>query len=400
MRATAPAPVPSQAAGSSTNRTVELLQAYFAGQRHLRKGICLLNAGQFDLATEEFMRASRANPAGDDFARFLVVSLASAERYTEAAEELARQAAQRPEDTEVVIRLALLQSKSGKPDQAVRTLREAVADNMDSAELHFQLGTILAAVDEAEEAELRFAQAVAIDKDHPDALAGLALCHGVKQEVAQAVHYLERAQRLRPHDARIALLLSHAAKAGCEQGTTVSVRAEMPDVEPEHSDASMARLGRLMEEDADFVEAFLSVDAEEVDQSVFNLLLATLNRAIEHDPHRANLHFYSGKVLDRLGRAEEAIAAAERAVDLDRRYVKAFILLAELYRQTDRCADAATRLEQTVLMGAEYADTYYLLGNLYRDTGQIKRARWAYEHALEINGRFEAARKALDSLAA
>ena len=105
-------------------------------------------------------------------------------------------------------------------------------------------------------------------------------------------------------------------------------------------------------------------------------------------------------MLERLGRADEAIEATERAVGIDPRYVQALVQLAKLYQRTDRCADAATRLEQTVLLGAEYADTYYLLGNLYRDTGQLERARWAYEHALRINNRYEAARRALESLAA
>ncbi|MCB9849066.1 MAG: tetratricopeptide repeat protein, partial [Phycisphaerales bacterium] len=66
----------------------------------------------------------------------------------------------------------------------------------------------------------------------------------------------------------------------------------------------------------------------------------------------------------------------------------------------DRFADARHRLEEAVLKGAEYADLYYLLGNLYRDDGELRRARWAYEKALRINGGFVAAREALAALAA
>ena len=400
MRGAAIQPADQESAGPETKRTVELLKAYFEGQRHLCKGICLLNAGQFDLAAEALTCASVANPAGSDLPDYLVTALAGAKRYAEAADEAAKRAGQDPEDVAGVVRLALLQWKAQKPEQAVQALRQAIADNIDSAELHFQLGTLLAALNETEEAELRFAQAVAIEKDHPDALVGLAMCLGAKQDADGALRHLERAQLARPADARIALLLSHAAQASREAGTAVSVRAQMPGTELTHHDASIEELSRLIERDPEFIEAFVSLEPADVDESVFGLMAMTLKRAIERHPYRAHLHYLSGKVLERLGRAEEAIEAAERAVDIDPRYIQALILLAKLYQQTDRCADAATRLEQTVLWGAEYADTYYLLGNLYRDTGQLERARWAYEHALKINGRYEAARKALDSLAA
>jgi Tfp pilus assembly protein PilF len=76
------------------------------------------------------------------------------------------------------------------------------------------------------------------------------------------------------------------------------------------------------------------------------------------------------------------------------------IQLGQLYMETDRCRDAVHRFEQALDNGVRYADVYYVLGNLYRREGNIEGARQSYRQALNINKRYEAARQALDSLAA
>jgi tetratricopeptide (TPR) repeat protein len=321
-------------------------------------------------------------------------------RCEEASQRASAQAQRDPKDVTATVRAALLTWKRGDAQGAIQSLRDAVARQPESAELHFQLGTMLAGMDEHEEAELRFTQAVTIDKNNVDALIGLAMCLGTRQSPGDALRHLERAQHLRPWDTRTALLMTIAARAAAQAGTPVAVRAEMPKDREADSDAAIEELSRVIERDPEFADALLALDPGEVDETAFAMLARTMQRAVARNPRHAELHFHCGRVLERVGRTTEAIEAIERAVDLDPRYVKALILLARLYQQTDRYADATTRLEQTVLLGAEFADTYYLLGNLYRDTGQLERARWAYEHALKINSRYEAAQRALASLAA
>jgi tetratricopeptide (TPR) repeat protein len=386
--------------GTPMTRAAELLAQFFAGQNHLRKGICLLNAGQFDSAAAELKYAAALNPDSRSLPRYLISALVGSERLDEASEQAAAEAWLHPEDVAGLIQLALLQWKRGKIDDAIQTLREAIADHTDNAELHFQLGTLLAARDDSEEAELRFTQALSIDKTHTDAQVSLAMCWGAKGDASGALRHLQAAQRIRPSDVRIATLLNWAAKAARDAGHAQNVRAVMPQADILSDEGGIEELSRLIEREPDFAESFLNINQADVDETAYAMLAATIKRALERNPHRANLYYMNGQVLDRLGRSEEAIFQAERAVDLDPRYIKALILLAKLYQKTDRWMDAADRLEETVRLGAEYADTYFLLGNLYRDSGQVDRARWAYEHALKINGHYEDARKALDALAA
>jgi protein O-GlcNAc transferase len=378
--------------------TAARLRAFFEAQRRLRKGLCLLNAGVFAEAVDELSAAVAAHPRDGRATRQLIRALSGARRYREAAGVAADEQAQRPHAIDAIVRLALTQWKASAGEDAIRTLREGLAEHPESAELHFQLGTMLAACDQGEEAHLRFVQANTLDPEHVDALQALALSFGARGEVTEAVHHLARAQRYRPHDVRVALLLGRALQAARETGLEVSVRTEMPVTS--NSPTAIEQLGRLIEQDPDFVEACLALEPGQVDAGAHELLVATLRRAIETNPQQPRYHYLIGKVLERMGQADEAIAATERAIEMDPRHIHALILLAELYCQTDRCADARQRLEEAVMHGAEYADLYFLLGNLYRDDGELQRARWAYEQALRINGDFARAREALAALAA
>ena len=381
-----------------------MLTGYYQSRNLLRRGICLINAGQYEQAAEAFADADRTNPGSRSLPALLAACHIGEGRFASAARQFAELAAEDPDDVSTAVRQALSLWQASRQKEAVSRLREALATHPDSAELHFQLGTLLAGLDELGEAEMRFTQAVAIDKNHTEALVSLALCCATRQTPTKAIRHLERAQRRRPHDARIGLLLSQAAKSLAEQGLALDMQAQVPSAEHAEGADAIEQLSRIIEDQPDFVDAFLELPTVEasgdIDGEVYALLAETLNLALDRCPNRAALHCASGRVLDCLGRWDEAVAATERAVVLDPKLVQALIQLARLYEHTDRYSDAMDRLEQAIQQGGRYADVYYLLGNLYRRNGELQRARQAYDQALEINGSYEAARRALGELAA
>ncbi len=379
---------------------VEALKRRYQAAGRVRRGACLLNAGRYDDASHEFMQAEKLGSTDRSLPAYLAACLLGRGNMDAAADQFGRITTTDPADTANRIRQAITLGSAGNAAEAIESLRSALADNAECAELHFQLGTLLAAMERFEEAELRFTQAISIDRDHVQAMTSLALCCAARRSPSEALTHLQKAQLLRPHDAHIGLLLAQAAKAVEQQGLSVRVRAAVSadhDADDRHG---IRELSEIIEAEPDFVDAFLSIRAPEVDEGVFALLLETLRVALERQPEHAELHYHCGRVLDRLGRRADAIDENERAVELDPSFTRALIELAKLYSATDRTADATTRLEQAVHAGAEYADVYYLLGNLYRDQGEVSRARGAYRRALAINGGYEAAQKALAELSA
>ena len=380
--------------------TLELLQRYYQAQQQLRRGICLLNAGQYEQAERAFSSAAKLNPHSRPLPLLLAACHVGRGRYDLAAAEMERQTLAEPDDVTARIRRALLLWRDSRPHEAIEYLRQGVAAHPDSAELQFQLGTLLAAMDEYAEAELRFTQAIAIDKNHTDALVALAQCCAVGQRVDEAKRYLERAQRRRTNDARVGLLLAQAAKALRDGGTPIDIQAQIPDEESSDEVEGLEQLSRVFEADPGFIDAFLGLPTGELDDEVHDVLLRSLGLALDRSPRHAGLHCAVGRLLARMGRNDEAARSIERAVEIDPQYVQALIQLGRLYHQANRDQEAIERLNQAIAAGAEYADLYYLLGNLYRRNGQASQARRAYVRALKINRNYEAARTALETLAA
>ena len=376
------------------------IKTRFQAETDLRRGICLLNAGQLDEAERLFKRAIDSGAAERSLAAYLAACYVVRGDASAAVEQTALGVAAGDSTSCERIRHALALWAAARRDEALQTLRDGLAADPEDVELHFQLGTLLTSLERYEEAELRFTQVLNIEPQHTDALVSYALCRGVRHAVSDALTYLQRAHTQRPHDATIGLLLTQAAKAAWHQGYTVAVRATMPDTDLTADARGIEELSRLVASEPDFVDAFLSIPDEDLNEPVFSMLLATLEAALARQPEHAELHFHCGRVLARLGRPEDAIAAGERAVDLDPSSTRALIELARLYRETDRAQDATTRLEQALATGAEYADVYYQLGSLYHDQGHVGRARSAYRKALVINERFEAAEHALAALPA
>ncbi len=375
-----------------------LLKEYFSAEREIRKGVCLLNAGRFDDAEKIFLAVQRLGNFHHSLPAFLAACLVGRKEFDQAASAFARQAEADKYNPTPMIRQALSLWSDGRRSNAVQRLRDAIRTQPECAELHFQLGTLLTGLDQHEEAELRFVQAITLDRAHTEAQVSLALCYGLRGGAGEALALLQRAQRMRPLDARINLLLTQAARAVQQQGQVPFTRAAMPEEDPQADAAGIAELSRVIEREPDFVDALLALSTDTVDDRVFAILLTTIRAALERQPEHAELHFHCGRVLKKLGRPDEAIDENERAVALNPRFTRALIELGNLYHQTDRARDAVDRLEQAVAAGAEYADVYYLLGKLYRQRGDLSRARTAFQRALTLNQRYQAARTALETL--
>jgi tetratricopeptide (TPR) repeat protein len=374
------------------------IKARFESQDLVRRGVCLINAGQYEQAEAVFRRATESGYGGQSLPSYIAACLLGQGKPDAAADQFAKLVKRNGFETAARIRHALARWAAGACEEAMQSLREGIRLNSECAALHFQLGTLLSSVERYDEAELRFTQALNIERDHVEAHVSLAMCCGARNAPDKALSYLQRAQSLRPWDARLGLLLTQAAKAAQQQGLSARARAEMPNSDDDRDEQGIDELARAIEADPDFVDAFLSLQEGQVDARVFGLLLKTLEAALRRQPEHAELHHQRGRVLARLGRCGDAIDENERAVGILPTFIRALIELAKLYQQTDRTIDAATRLEQAVAAGAEYADVYYLLGNLYRKQGKVGRARSAYRHALLINNRFEAAVQALEAL--
>ena len=128
--------------------------------------------------------------------------------------------------------------------------------------------------------------------------------------MGEAKRYLN-APTAASHDARVGLLLAQAAQSLADQGTPVSLNAEVPAWAPAEDDVGVEQLRRIVEVEPEFIDAFLALPGENVDPGVYRTLAETLNRVLQQGSGNAALHRACGQVLARLGRADDAIIATE-----------------------------------------------------------------------------------------
>ncbi len=376
------------------------LARFYLGQAWHQQGIVELSARCYAEATRCFSESRRINPDSAGLSRYLAICHAGQGRFDLAAWEIERQQAAGEPDHLLPIRLAHALLRDGRHERAVETLTDAIESAPFRADLRLQLGLILASAGEYDDA-IRVLQAAA--KIAPfDAMIHqhLGLAYGAVQRVAEAVGHLRTAQRLAPHDAYLAELLTMATQAAAESGIFDTLDAEPPTARRAEDDPSaLDALGRILEQEPDFVEAFLHLPESEIDADVFAMLAGTLERALERHPDYADLHYHCSRIYQRLGRTDAAIDAADQAVRIKPRFVQALIQLGRLYAQTDRDAEAIDRLGEALDSGGNYPDVHYLLGELHRKRGDRASARTAFHRALELNSNYERARAALESVA-
>jgi len=377
-----------------------LMIRFYLGLSHYHIAVGLFKDRRYDEAVRHFQTAARLNSSGGSLARYLVACHVGTGRYDLAGRELEDIVRMNPDDVDSRIRFALILAKRGKPIGAIAALREGILRCPDNAELHYQLGVMLAADEELAEAERLFERAVVLDSSHLYAHEKLAQLCSVNGRHERALDYLERAHKLDPANARIALQIGLLTQSLESEGYCPDVALESWPLESGLDDSAIDALGGILTEEPDFLEAFLSLPSSEIDNEVFSALAITLERALRKYPEYADLHYHCGEIYNRLGNQGDALAHMERAVAINPRYVKALIMLAELYGKTNRWKAGVERLEEAIRSGADYPDVHCLLGELYKRGGQGGDARRAYQRALELNGDYREAREALASLPA
>lgn len=381
-----------------SEETLRNIRAFFESDNLTRRGLCLLNAGRVDEAEAAFTRAMELAPANSNVARTIIA--AYRQRGDAARAETTAEIAMRnlPGDVDARIRRAWMACDRGRPEAGIELLRAGLAEDPECAELHLQLGIMLAGQDQFEEAELRFVQVTAINRRRFEGWLNLALAQGALGRSVDAYRSLQRAQRLRPSDPTVALLMTQAFRAARQENPTVRLSATFPADATPACPSDIEELSRIAQDDPDFIDALLSISVSEGQTAYYRLLLETLEHALARCPERAELHHHCGRVLERLGKVDRAIECGQRAVQCDPRCVRALVDLARWYRQAARDDDALRSLERIVAAGFEYADVYYQIGSLHQQRGEVEKAASAYRRALTINPHYGAAREALGAL--
>lgn len=188
---------------------------------------------------------------------------------------------------------------AGKYEQALSCAADASAEDPQDPQTHSERAAAMSALGRFDEAALAYAQALALDPDHLDALLGAAHLYGVAMPSSRerdelAVTYSERglksshAHKDRELAADFALLSAMAYNDLGDAKTALARAQESLEVRPNDRDAQYERAMALFELDR-FSDA----------QAAFTRLLAD-------EEHRAHANYHLGLLLEREGKWKDA----------------------------------------------------------------------------------------------
>ncbi|NIN73122.1 MAG: tetratricopeptide repeat protein [Gemmatimonadetes bacterium] len=190
-----------------------------------------------------------------------------------------------------------------------------------------------------------FQQALELDPDYARAHAGVADCYNLLGFYAY----------LRPEEA------FPAAKAAALRALEIDERL----------DEAHASLG--------FVKLFYEWDAHGA--------AAEHRRALELNPNSPQAHHWYASTLATLGRFDDAIDHAQRAVEIDPLSVYESVALGWQLIGARRYAEARERLPRAIELNPDFALAHWLLGEAYAYDSRVPESLSHFQRAVELSGR-------------
>lgn len=334
----------------------EVTQAFNA---HIREGSRHLQAGDFDLAVEEFAAALELRPNGLQAAFLLGTAQRGAGDLDAAEATFEALSTNHPDAPNGPFGLGQVRLLRGDAPAAEESLREAVRRDPDYLRAWFFLGEALQAQERPNDAADAYREA--LQRNPAGLLSALAL-------------------------ARILLAHDGAAEAFEVLGP---IRASFPDDDAaiSLSSVALAQLGR-------FDEAFAMIEGSDVDADAwFNLGLSAaradewrraddaLGRALQVDPGHLPARLLLSELREAAGNPNSAEAVLQEGIELvddDTRLRRA---LAALYmnRSARQLSDAAEILRGLLAESPDDDDVRRALATVYADTGRLDEALPLYQ---------------------
>jgi len=304
-----------------------------------------------------------------------------------------------PSDAEAYAHLGLLEARQEHYSAAVPLYRKALELNPAFRSLRLNLGLSLfksGAMKEAIETFtplLRSAAPSSPDAVRLDTLIGMA--HYGLKEYAAAVPYLKKVTAADPQNLPYRLVLTQSCMWSAQYQCVLDTYHEIVELNAESAEADMLAGEALdqMQNTQGAIEQFrAAVKADPKAPNVhFGLgyLLWTQDQydeaakefqaELENFPENAGALAFLADVDIHLGKQEDALPLAEKAVQVDPGIAKAHVDLGILYAARDRQDDAVKEFKTAIKLAPSDQDPHWRLARLYQTMGRQEEAKAEFE---------------------
>ena len=370
---------------------------YYGAMSERALGLEAMRTSDFAQAERYLRAAAHAIGRRANLTSYLASCYALNKKFDKCATEMEKSAEPIGGPTEWR-KLAQAQWRAGMKTRAMMSLHKAARDFGDDHQIQLQLGLFHAAEERFEEAYKHISSAAQNDCDNATVHYYLGLTAAAQGKCTQAMRSFQRSFDLEPDNLLVARQLSMAASAVHNTGTKFVLR--LPESRHEQESTAAKQLARYITQDSELSEAMLRLPESEVDNDLFGVLAKVLDIALtEHDRY-ADLHYYASLTHQRLGDTEQAVNHARAALDINPKYVRARMQMADLCESNALTDQAAEHITWAIECGADWPDVHLHAADLLTRCKRTEHAKQHLLRALELKPDYTQAHEALASLAA
>jgi tetratricopeptide (TPR) repeat protein len=256
---------------------------------------------------------------------------------------------------------------------AENTLRRFVAANPGSADALYLLGYALNRENKPKQSLEIYTRAAAIAPPSGDDLKIVALDYELLNDNAAAIHWLERAVAMDGKNTEAWYFLGRAYYSNARLPEARKAFERVLELDP-HNAKAKNNLGLIEESNGKPEEALADYrNAIEWQQG------------IEHKSEQAYLNL--GSLLITQGRAAEAIAPLQAAVELSNENAQCRLRLGTAYMRVGKLAQAQKELEKAVWLDPGDAMAHYQLGRYYKEVKKMDKAQAEFARVAELQSK-------------
>ena len=361
--------------------------------------------GDFDNAVAEYTILNREHPKDLQVTKNYVQLLIIKNRLEEARKLDNAVFKAKPRDVDALIERGQIQYTEGHLADAVQTLQNAINNETNNGLAYYHLGVALARMGKMTEAENAWQSAVRYRPDLFEAQRALALGALRKGDMTELVRYASALISLQPTSAE-----GYAMRA-----LSYTRRGQFAEAEPDvlkaievapQSPMGYLQMGNLMlarkdyrqaenayqqalARDGSSSDALAGLMSTYLEQNQVNKALAAAQAQIALVPDMSPFYDLLGTTLFDHKRSvqdvDDAQASLEKAVQLDRHNVDAWLKLSQVQASNGSTDNAVATCEKALGSNPGEASVYILMGQLYESNRDQEKAKEAYRKALQIN---------------
>ncbi|WP_291995041.1 tetratricopeptide repeat protein [Candidatus Accumulibacter sp. ACC003] len=272
-----------------------------------------------------------------------------------------------PRDAQVHSNLGLVLADLGQAIEAEACQRRALKINRQFAEAHYNLGKLLGAQERHQEALSSYRRAVALKPDFAIAHSNLGNTLVALERLTEAEAAYRRALKSQPN----------LAEAHNNLGRSLKMQSRLDEAE--------ASYRRALELKPDYAEAHSNLGEVLSGQGKLSEAETAVRRALELKPDLAEAYYNLGNVLCDLKRLAEAEAAWRSALAHKADFAEVLVVMGSSFKGQGRLEDAENCLLRALELKPDFAVARYNLGNVFHDQSRFGDAEASFRGALELS---------------